>query len=102
MNEQDTLDTAVQRATEYAVFLLEILNSETLGDKYYKLFGFHGRNPVTHTIKVVIAGNKNSKLQTFEPYEINIGADFLQYHYLEYQTTKDNTKLTSIKTTLNE
>lgn len=102
MNEKDTIDTATQRATEYAVFLLNLLHTENLGDKWYKLFEFHGRNPATHTIKVVIAGNKTSKIQAFEPYEVNIGADFLQYHYLEYETNKDNTKLTNIKTTLNE
>lgn len=102
MNEEDTQDTAIQRATNYAVFLLSLLHSENVGDKYYKLFGFHGRKPVAHTIKVVIATTKNSKCKEFKPYEINIGADTLQYHFLEYQVNKDNTKITSIKTTLNE
>lgn len=102
MGEGDTQDTAIQRATDYSIFLLNLLHTETLGDKWYKIFGFHGRNPVAHTIKVVIAENKTSKGTAFEPYEVNIGADTIQFHHLEYQFNKDNTRLTNIKTTVNE
>lgn len=102
MNEEDTQDTVIQRATQYATFLLSLLHSENMGDKFYKLFGFHARKPVAHTIKVVVVTTKNSKCKEFEPYEVKLGADTLQYHLLEYQVSKDNTKITSIKTTLNE
>ena len=37
MSEGDTQDTAIQRATDYAIFLLNLLHTETLGDKIYKL-----------------------------------------------------------------
>ncbi len=75
-----------------------------MGTNIINYVGFHGRNPVTHTIKVVIAVNKKiaSKYKEHEPIQIPIGADTIEIYPLYYETDKDNTKITNIKTSLNK
>ena len=101
LEETDTLDTALSRATTKAVFLLNLLHTKE-GQQWYKVMGFHGRLPNHITLKIAIAVPKSllSKCKEFEPFELRAGIDSIEYHHLTYET--DGTKITSIKTTIND
>ena len=101
LEDTDTLDTALSRATTKAVFLLNLLHTKE-GQQWYKAMGFHGRLPSHTTIKVAIAVPKHllSKCKEFKPFELRAGIDSIEYHHLTYET--DGTKITSIKTTIND
>lgn len=45
LHEDDTQDTVIQRATNYAIFLLSLLHSENVGDKFYKLCRLSWKKP---------------------------------------------------------
>ena len=100
LEDTDTLDTALSRATTKAVFLLNLLHTKE-GQQWYKAMGFHGRLPSHITIKVAIAVPKPllSKCKEFEPFELRANTDSIEYHHLTYET--DGAKITSIKTTIN-
>lgn len=99
LTDNEDLDTVSANATAKAIFLTHLLHSEQ-GEKWYKLFGFHGRRPPHLTIKVCIAVPKSSKIKEFKPFELRSGIDTLDYRYLEY--TNDQEKITSINTNVNE
>ena len=99
MEDTQDLDTILAKATAKAVFLTNLLHGEQ-GDKWYKLFGFHGRLPTTLTIKVCITVPKSSKIKEFKPFQIKSGIDTLDYRYMCYEN--DQQKIISIKTNVNE
>lgn len=102
LEDTDTQDTILTRATEKAVYLINLLLKTKEGGQWYKIMGFHGRLPSRITIKVVVAVPKNtiSKCKEFEPFELKAGINSIEYHHLTYET--DGAKITSIKTTLND
>ena len=93
------LNDILAQATAKSVFLLNLLHTEQ-GDKWYKLFGFHGRLPQYLTIKVCIAVPKSSKIKEFEPFQVQSGIDTLDYRFLQYEN--DLEQITSIKTNVND
>ena len=101
MNEKQTPEMVLANATSKAIFLLNLLHTEQ-GQQYYKIFGFHGRLTQHTTIKVCLAIPKQlkSKSKEFEPFELKVDTDSIEYHYMTYDT--DGTQITSINTTLNE
>ena len=99
LEDGQDLDTILAQATAKAVFLTNLLHTEQ-GDKWYKLFGFHGRLPTTLTIKVCISVPKSSKIKEFQPFQIQNGIDTLDYRYLQYEN--DQEQITSIKTNVND
>lgn len=100
MEETQTEEKIFTQATDKALFLLNLLNSNS-GDKYYKIMGYHGRKPNQLTIKVCIGINKktSSKVKEFEPYQIQCGVDTIEYHYMYFG--EDKNKITSIRTSVN-
>lgn len=103
MKAEDTEDTVINRATEKAVFLLNLLKAENVGDQWYKVMGFHGRIPMCgNTVKVVIATDQATNYKEHEPYSIEVECDKIEYHYMHYATDKDMTKIKKIKSSLNE
>lgn len=101
MDESQDPATVLADATAKAIFLTNLLHSKS-GDKWFKLFGFHGRIPPHLTIKVCIATNKklSSKCKEFAPFELRNGVDTLDYRYLYYEN--DPTKITNIITNVND
>ena len=101
LEDTDTSDTALSRATTKAVFLLNLLHTKE-GQQWYKAMGFHGRLPSYITIKVAIAVPTHllSKCKEFEPFELRAGTDSIEYHHLTYET--DGAKIISINTTIND
>ena len=99
LEDGQDLDTILAQATAKAVFLTNLLHTEQ-GEKWYKLFGFHGSLPTTLTIKVCIAVPKSSKIKEFEPFQIQNGIDTFDYRYLQYEN--DQEQITSIKTNVND
>ena len=99
LEDGQDIDTILAQATAKAVFLTNLLHTEQ-GDKWYKLFGFHGRLPTTLTIKTCIAVPKSSKIKEFQPFQVQNGIDTLDYRYLQYEN--DQEQITSIKTNVND
>lgn len=99
LEDGQDLDTILAEATTKAVFLTNLLHTEQ-GEKWYKLFGFHGRLPTTLTIKVCIAVSKSSKIKEFQSFQVKSGIDTLDYRYLQYEN--DQEQITSIKTNVND
>ena len=101
LTETATPESTLERATAKAVALANILHSDK-GQEWYKMLGFHGRCTEHLKIKVCIAIPKNlkAKCKEFEPYELKANNDSIEVHHLIFDT--DGTKITSIKTTLND
>lgn len=85
-NENETAEDLLLQATAQAVFLINLLHSES-GDLWYKIMGFKGQIPSTITIKVCSAlPNKlESKEKTFEPFQLKCGNDNIEFHWLYYR-----------------
>lgn len=100
-NENETTEELLTKATKQAVFLINLLHSES-GDLWYKIMGFKGRIPSNITIKVCYAlPNKlESKEKVFEPFQLKCGNDNIEYHYMFYGEGKN--EINSLKTSLNE
>lgn len=99
MSEDQELDSILTQATAKATMLLNILNGEH-GDRWYKIFGFHGAKPSHLTIKVCIAVPKSSKIKEFEPFTIQTENEALDYRYLQFEN--DAEKVTAIKSNVND
>lgn len=99
MSEDQELDSILTQATAKATMLLNILNGEH-GDRWYKIFGFHGAKPSHLTIKVCIAVPKSSKIKEFEPFTIQTENRALDYRYLQFEN--DAEKVTAIKSNVND
>ena len=99
MSEDQELDSILTQATAKATMLLNILNGEH-GDRWYKIFGFHGAKPSHLTIKVCIAVPKSSKIKEFEPFTIQTENGSLDYRYLQFEN--DAEKVTAIKSNVND
>ena len=99
LEDGQDLDTILAKVTTKSVYLTNLLHTQQ-GDKWYKMFGFHGRLPTTLTIKVCIAVPKSSKVKEFEPFTIQNGIDTLDYRYLQFEN--DQEQITSIKTNVND
>lgn len=100
-NEKETAKELLAKATEQAVFLINLLHSES-GDLWYKIMGFKGRIPSTITIKVCYALPQKllAKNKDFEPFQLKCGNDNIEYHYMFYG--EDENEVGSLHTSLNE
>ena len=100
-NENETTEDLLAKATEQAIFLINLLRSES-GNLWYKIMGFKGQIPSTITIKVcsAIPNKLESKEKAFEPFQLKYGNDNIEYHYLYYGEGKN--AISSLKTSLNE
>lgn len=100
LEDDETLQSALKKATEQAVFLTQLLHYEN-GHLWHKIFGFKSSVPSHTTVKVCIAMNKKSAKKDDEitPFPLKCESDCLQYHALYYET--DGKQITAIKTTLN-
>jgi hypothetical protein len=101
IDEAQTSEAVLAKATSKAIFLFNLLHAEQ-GQQWYKVMGFHGRVTPHLTIKVCIAVPKKlaTQCKEFKPFTIETETDSIEYHYMTYDT--DGAKMTSIKTTLNE
>lgn len=81
----------------YAVFLRELLRSES-GQDWYKIFGYSGNIPDKLTIDVCIAAPTGKYDVTTEPADVHLGQDVIRFKYLTFEP--DNKSITSIKTDL--
>lgn len=99
IGEEQELDSILTQATAKAVMLLNVLSGEN-GDRWYKMFGFHGAKPNHLTIKVCIAVPKSSKIKEFEPFTIQTENGVLDYRYLQFEN--DAERVTAIKTNVND
>lgn len=101
LEDTETLQSALNKATEQAVFLTKLLHYEN-GHLWHKIFGFKSSVPSRTTVKVCIAMNKKSAKKDDEitPISLQCENDCLQYHALYYET--DGKQITSIHTTLND
>lgn len=99
IGEDQELDSILTQATAKAVMLLNVLSGEH-GDRWYKLFGFHGAKPSHLTIKVCIAVPKSSKIKELEPFTIQSENGVLDYRYLQFDA--DTEKVTAIKSNVND
>lgn len=101
LEDDETLQSALKKATEQAVFLTQLLHYEN-GHLWHKIFGFKSSVPSHTTVKVCIAMNKKSAKKDDEitPFPLKCESDCLQYHALYYET--DGKQITAIKTTLND
>lgn len=101
LQDTETLQSALNKATEQAVFLTQLLHYEN-GHLWHKIFGFKSSVPSHTTVKVCIAMNKKSSKKDDEitPFPLKCENDCLQYHALYYET--DGKQITSIHTTLND
>ena len=99
MSEDQELDSTLTQATAKATMLLNILSRDN-GDRWYKIFGFHGAKPSHLTIKVCIAVPKSSKIKEFEPFTIQTENGALDYRYLQFEN--DAEKVTAIKSNVND
>ena len=101
LEDTETLQSALNKATEQAVFLTQLLHYEN-GHLWHKIFGFKSSVPSHTTVKVCIAMNKKSSKKDDEitPFPLKCENDCLQYHALYYET--DGKQITSIHTTLND
>ena len=99
IGEEQELDSILTQATDKAVMLLNVLSGEN-GDRWYKMFGFHGAKPSFPTIKVCIAVPKSSKIKEFEPFTIQTQNGVLDYRYLQFEN--DVERVTAIKTNVND
>lgn len=100
-NEKETAEDLLEKATEEAVFLINLLHSEG-GELWYKIMGFKGQIPSTITIKVCYAlpQKLSSKNKEFEPFQLKCGNDNIEYHYMFYGEGKN--EINSLNTSLNE
>ena len=100
-NEKETAEDLLAKATQQAVFLINLLHSEG-GDLWQKIFGFKGQIPSTITIKVCYAlpQKLSSKNKEFEPFQLKCGNDNIEYHYMFYGESKN--EINSLNTSLNE
>lgn len=100
-NEKETAEELLAKATEEAVFLINLLHSEG-GDLWYKIMGFKGRISSTITIKVCYAlpQKLSAKNKEFEPFQLKCGNDNIEYHYMFYGEGKN--EINSLNTSLNE
>ena len=99
IGEDQELDSILTQATAKSVMLLNVLSGEN-GDRWYKMFGFHGAKPNHLTIKVCIAVPKSSKIKEFEPFTIQTENGVLDYRYLQFEN--DAERVTAIKTNVND
>lgn len=101
LEDDETLQSALKKATEQATFLTQLLHYEN-GHLWHKIFGFKSSVPSHTTIKVCIAMNKKSAKKDDEitPFPLKCENDCLQYHALYYET--DGKQITAIQTTLND
>lgn len=99
MSEDQELESILTQATAKATMLLNILSRDN-GDRWYKIFGFHGAKPSHLTIKVCIAVPKSSKIKEFEPFTIQSENGVLDYRYLQFDA--DAEKVTAIISNVND
>lgn len=101
LEDNETLQTALNKATEQAVFITKLLHAEN-GHLWHKIFGFKSTVPSHITVKVCVAMDKKSakKDDAITPFPLKCENDCIQYHTMYYTT--DGAKITSIQTTLND
>lgn len=101
LEDNETLQTALNKATEQAVFLTKLLHAEN-GHLWHKIFGFKSTVPSHITVKVCVAMDKKKakKDDAITPFPLKCENDCIQYHTMYYST--DGAKITSIQTTLND
>lgn len=102
-NPKEPIEKVLKQATAYAVFILELLHSES-GKDWYKIFGFNGElnteKPITIRVCSVMPHKKNAPDDTFESFKLKCGQDYLEYHWM-YFGEKDN-KIIDIESSLKD
>ncbi len=90
---------ALKQAVQYAVFIRELLRSES-GEKWYKLFGFSGAIPKQLTIRAVCAMPDDILDKSFANERYPIENDFIECHYLYFKY--NGKQLSDLQTSLKQ
>lgn len=90
---QENIDKVLEQATAYAIFILNLLHSNS-GEKWYKIFGFNGSIPKKITIRVCLAMpiKKDGTYETFETFPLPYGEDKLEYHWIYFEESDKKIK----------
>ena len=90
----------IEQAIKYAVFVRELLRNETVGDKWWRLFGFGGKIPKKLLIHAVCAMPHDIILSdtNFANWKIAIGQDVIQLDYIYFKEFEN--EITSLLTSL--
>lgn len=75
---------ALKQAIQYAVFIRELLRSES-GEKWYKLFGFNGAIPKRLVIRAVCAMPDDKVDKSFANQRYPIEHDIIECHYMYFK-----------------
>ena len=85
----------IEQAIKYAVFVRELLRNETVGDGWWKLFGFGGTIPKKLVIHAACAMPYDAILSdtNFAGQKIAIGQDEIQLEYIYFEDKRDSTPI---------
>ena len=98
--KSEPIEKVLQQATGYAVFIINLLRSES-GKDWYKIFEFSKEMPQDNLlIKVCSAMPKktNFDVDKFKPFTLDCGKDKLEYNWLFFE--EDGKEITDIDTSL--
>ena len=82
--EKEPPEDALKQAIQYAVFIRELLRSES-GKEWYQIFGFTGNLPKKITIKVSCAMPDDFSEKSFAKQTYNVGDDVIECHYIYFK-----------------
>ena len=89
---------ALKQAIQYAVFIRELLRSES-GEDWYKIFGFKGPVPKKLKIRTACAMPDDIPEKSFAEKSFTIGIDEIECHYIYFKY--DGQRLSNFQTSLN-
>ncbi len=90
---------ALEQAVTYAVFIRELLRSDS-GGKWYKIFGFKGRLPKKLILRAVCAMPDNITDTSFGNKRYLIENDIIECHYIYFKYDKNISHISDIQTSL--
>jgi len=96
-NPNEPPKDALKQAIQYAVFIHELLRSDS-GKNWYEIFGNSGAIPKKLTIRAVCAMPDNYVDKTFEKQSFLIGDDKIECHYIYFKY--DGKQLSEFQTSL--
>lgn len=98
-NSREPAIEAIKQAAAYAVFIRELLRSES-GSEWWKLFGFNKPLPGKLTLFAACAmPSRGDNNYTFANKEIHIEEDVIRLHYIYFREA--NNSISSVESSLN-
>ncbi|HOF16606.1 MAG TPA: hypothetical protein PLF32_06530 [Bacteroidales bacterium] len=98
-NQKKAAKDALKQAIRYAVFIRELLRSES-GKEWYEIFGFGGNIPKPLTIRVACAMPDDFPDKSFANQKFSVGDDIIECHYIYFKY--DGERVYDFQTSLNQ